>query len=79
MNTGEQSPVSTHHESTQENTEDDRLSEGDSQSLNGTSAQHNQGIYSPKNEAQSTAFFLLVVFLAFSTRLYKIMEPPHVW
>ncbi|KAM9571160.1 protein O-mannosyl-transferase 2 isoform 2-T2 [Salvelinus alpinus] len=78
MNTGEQSPVSTHHESTQENTEDDRLSEGDSQSLNGTSAQHDQGIYSPNNEAQSTAFFLLVVLLSFSTRLYKIMEPPHV-
>lgn len=54
--------------------------EGDTQSSNGTSAPwSDRGIYPPDNETQSTALLLLVVVLSLSTRLYKIMEPPHVW
>ncbi|CAB1330914.1 unnamed protein product [Coregonus sp. 'balchen'] len=47
--------------------------EGDAQSSNETSAQHDQDIYFPNNETQSTGYFLLVVLLCFSTRLYKII------
>uniref|UniRef100_A0AAY5KMW3 Protein O-mannosyl-transferase 2 n=1 Tax=Esox lucius TaxID=8010 RepID=A0AAY5KMW3_ESOLU len=72
------SPVSTHHESTQDSSKDNRLSEGDDQSSNGTLAQYDHNVYSPNNETQSTVYFLVVVLLSFSTRFYKIKEPPHV-
>ncbi len=54
------------------------LSEGDTQSSNGTSAQFSaRGKVS--NEPASRVLLMLVVGLSFSTRLYKITEPPHVW
>lgn len=56
------------------------LSEGETQSSNGTSVPwSDRGTCPPHNETQSTVLLLLVVVLSFSTRLYKIMEPPHVW
>ncbi|XP_056152188.1 protein O-mannosyl-transferase 2 [Lampris incognitus] len=36
------------------------------------------GISIPRNESRSTGLFLLVAVISFSTRIYKIMEPPHV-
>ncbi|KAM4625952.1 protein O-mannosyl-transferase 2 isoform 2-T2 [Polymixia lowei] len=54
-------------------------SEGESQSSNGTSAHwSDREIYPPNNESQSTVALVLVAVLSFSSRLYKIMEPPHV-
>lgn len=54
------------------------LSEDDTQSSNGTSAQL-AARGSVRNEATSRVLLMLVVGLSFSTRLYKIAEPPHVW
>ena len=53
-----------------------RLSEDDTQSSNGSSAQFFGG---GSNESPSKLLLMLVVGLSFSTRLYKITEPPHVW
>uniref|UniRef100_A0A3P8ZLH2 Protein O-mannosyl-transferase 2 n=1 Tax=Esox lucius TaxID=8010 RepID=A0A3P8ZLH2_ESOLU len=41
-------------------------------------SQYDHNVYSPNNETQSTVYFLVVVLLSFSTRFYKIKEPPHV-
>lgn len=50
----------------------------DARSSNGTSAR-----VSPKGDAcderPSWVLLMLLVGLSFSTRLYKISEPPHVW
>lgn len=57
-------------------------SEDDSQSSNGTSAHRsNRGRTSNTSEEPSCRLLLLMVVmgLSFSTRLYKITEPPHVW
>ncbi|XP_041827966.1 protein O-mannosyl-transferase 2 [Melanotaenia boesemani] len=52
-----------------------RLSEDDTQSSNGSSAQL---LVKRRNESPSNVLLILVVGLSFSTRLYKIAEPPHV-
>lgn len=57
-------------------------SEDDSQSSNGTSAHRsNRGRDSTSDESPSRGLLLLLLVagLSFSTRLYKITEPPHVW
>lgn len=54
------------------------LSEDDTRSSNGTSAQFS-ATERFSNEPPSRVLLVLVVGLSFSTRLYKIMEPPHVW
>lgn len=54
------------------------LSGDDTHSSNGTSAQFSvRGRFS--NESPSRVLLMLVVGLSFSTRLYKIAEPAHVW
>lgn len=54
------------------------LSKDDTQPSNGTPAQ-----FSPRGdvsyEPPSRVLLMLVVGMSFSTRLYKIAEPPHVW
>lgn len=53
-------------------------SEDDAQSSNGTSAQcSTRGNNS--EEPPSRVLLMLAVGLSFSTRLYKIADPPHVW
>lgn len=49
----------------------------DSRSSNGTSELSSRGRLS--DESPSRVLLMLVVGLSFSTRLYKITEPPHVW
>lgn len=56
-----------------------QLSEDDTQSSNGTSAQFSVRGSLSTNEPPSRVLLMLVVGLSFSTRLYKITEPPHVW
>uniref|UniRef100_A0A4W6EX21 Protein O-mannosyl-transferase 2 n=1 Tax=Lates calcarifer TaxID=8187 RepID=A0A4W6EX21_LATCA len=53
-------------------------SEDDTQSSNGTSAQFSVRGSLGTNEPPSRVLLMLVVGLSFSTRLYKITEPPHV-
>lgn len=54
------------------------LSDDDTQSSNGTSAQC-PARGNVNNGPQSRVLLMLVVGLSFSTRLYKITEPAHVW
>ncbi|XP_062325930.1 protein O-mannosyl-transferase 2 [Osmerus eperlanus] len=62
-----------------EDSDDDTDPQDDSQSANGTSRQSfNSEIYPPYTETHSTVPLLVVLLLSFSTRLYKITEPPHV-
>lgn len=57
---------------------DARSFKDDARSSNGTSAGA-----APKGDASheppSRGLLMLLVGLSFSTRLYKISEPPHVW
>lgn len=72
----------SHNEVLKENvddTTDDRHSQDDTQSSNGTSGQsYNSEFHPPSNVPQSSILLLLVAVFSFCTRLYKIMEPPHV-
>lgn len=51
-------------------------SEDDRQSSNGSSSQFSDR---GRDEFPRKVLLILVVGLSFSTRLYKITEPPHVW
>lgn len=51
-----------------------RLSKDDTQPSNGTPAQ-----FSSRVDVSNELLLMLVVGMSFSTRLYKIAEPPHVW
>lgn len=54
------------------------FSEDDTQSANGTSAQ--QFAKGGASDGPSeVALQMLVIGLSFSTRFYKITQPPHVW
>lgn len=53
------------------------LSEDDTHSSNGTSSKF-KARKQLSDESSSRVFLMLVVGLSFSTRLYKITEPPHV-
>lgn len=52
------------------------LPEGDPRSVDGASARPPAGGDASKGPS---GLLMLVVVLSFSTRLYKITEPPHVW
>lgn len=54
------------------------LSDDETHSSNGTSSKF-KARRQLKDESSSRVFLMLVVGLSFSTRLYKITEPPHVW
>ncbi|XP_076017881.1 protein O-mannosyl-transferase 2 isoform X2 [Genypterus blacodes] len=53
------------------------LSEDDDTHSDGSSAQWTDSD-NPSEESQSSVLLLLVAGLSFSTRLYRIMDPPHV-
>lgn len=53
------------------------LSKDDTQSSNGTSAQ--QFSEGELSDGLSGVLQMLVTGLSFSTRFYRITEPPHVW
>lgn len=55
------------------------LSGGDTQSSNGTSARCPAKEHGNNEAPSRVLLMMLVVGLSFSTRLYKITEPPHVW
>lgn len=79
-----QSPEKTHQTLSTPVSEDKdcqsagHLSQDDAHSSNGTSAQPSaRGRV--RSESPGGVLLMLVVGLSFSTRLYKIAEPPHVW
>lgn len=55
-----------------------RLSKDDTQPSNGTAA-HLSAKRNVSKEPFNRLLLMLVVGMSFSTRLYKITEPPHVW